>query len=92
MIYDLQRASLWKRISAFLFDAILLGIAAVLFAWCLSAALGYDGYSDTLITKTEELDAYLKQISKRADIVRSGGVKRTEDNMLKITTDGRKPP
>ncbi|MBR2989207.1 MAG: hypothetical protein IKC64_05750, partial [Clostridia bacterium] len=50
----------------------------------------FDGYSDTLITKTKELDAYLKQISKRADIVRSGGVKRTEDNMLKITTDGRK--
>ena len=48
MIYDLQKASMWKRISAFLFDAILFGIAAVLFAWCLSAALGYDGYSDAL--------------------------------------------
>ena len=48
MMYDLQKASMWKRISAFLFDAILLGIVAVLFAWCLSTALGYDGYSDTL--------------------------------------------
>ena len=48
MIYDLQKASMWKRISAFLFDAILLGIAAVLFAWCLSGVLGYDGYSDEL--------------------------------------------
>ena len=44
MVYDLQKASLWKRISAFLFDGILLGIAAVLFAWFLSLALGYDGY------------------------------------------------
>lgn len=45
---DLQKASMWKRISAFLFDAILLGIAAVLFAWCLSTALGYDRYSTAL--------------------------------------------
>ena len=45
MAYDLQKASLWKRISAFLFDGILLGILAVLFAWGLSALTGYDGYS-----------------------------------------------
>ena len=48
MMYDLQKASMWKRISAFLFDAILLGIAAVLFAWCLSTALGYDRYNEAL--------------------------------------------
>ena len=45
---DLQKASLWKRISAFLFDLILLGIAAVLFAWALSALCGYDGWQKTL--------------------------------------------
>lgn len=48
MIYDLQKASMWKRISAFLFDAILLGIAAVMFAWVLSSALGYDQHSQAL--------------------------------------------
>ena len=32
MIFDLQKASMWKRISAFLFDFILFGIVAVLFA------------------------------------------------------------
>ena len=48
MAYDLQKASMWKRISAFLFDAILLGVLAVLFAWGLSALLGYDGYSRTV--------------------------------------------
>ena len=48
MIYDLQKASMWKRISAFLFDSILLGIAAVLFAWLLSIALGYDAYETKL--------------------------------------------
>lgn len=41
-MYDLQKASLWKRISAWMFDAILAGIAVVLFAWALSNVLGYD--------------------------------------------------
>ena len=36
MILDLQKASMWKRISAFLFDGILLSIVAVLFALVLS--------------------------------------------------------
>ena len=45
---DLQKASMWKRISAFMFDGIMLGIVAVLFAWCLSHALGYDRYSRVL--------------------------------------------
>ena len=42
MICDLQKASMWKRISAFLFDAIMLTIAAVLFAWLISVAVQYD--------------------------------------------------
>lgn len=48
MIYDLQKASMWKRISAWLFDVILLAIVAVLFAWGISAVTGFDGYNDTL--------------------------------------------
>lgn len=55
MIYDLQKASMWKRISAFLFDAIILCIVAVLFAWLLSVALGYDGYNTAL---TEAYERY----------------------------------
>lgn len=47
MIYDLQKASMWKRISAFLFDAILLSMLAVFCAMVLSAALGYDSYQAT---------------------------------------------
>ena len=42
---DLQKASLWKRISAFLFDFILMAIAAALFALVLSWVTGYDGYN-----------------------------------------------
>lgn len=48
MAVSLQRAGMWKRISAFLFDAILLGILAVLFAFLLSSVLGYDRYVDML--------------------------------------------
>ncbi len=48
MIYDLQKASMWKRISALLFDAILLGIVAVLFALAISGMLGYNAYSETV--------------------------------------------
>ena len=44
MIYDLQRASMWKRVSAWLLDVILLCITATMFAWLLSLVLNYDGY------------------------------------------------
>ena len=54
MELDLQKASMWKRISAFLFDFILLGIVAVLFAWGLSALTGYDGYSRTVSESYEK--------------------------------------
>ena len=58
MAYDLQKASMWKRISAFLFDGIMLVILAVLFAWGLSAVLGYDGYNRTV---KESYDRYSQE-------------------------------
>ena len=45
---------MWKRISAFLFDFIMLGIVAVLFALALSALTGYDGYSRTIAASYEK--------------------------------------
>lgn len=50
----------------------------------------FNGYTDVLIGKSVELMRYLSQISRRADAVRHGAVNRTDDNLLKITTDGRK--
>lgn len=50
----------------------------------------FNGYTDALIGKTDDFSKYLEDISRRADSVRSGLVPRTQDNMLKITTDGRK--
>lgn len=49
-----------------------------------------DGYHDALVSKTAEFERFLEDISARADAVRHGIVSRKEDNMLKITTDGRK--
>ena len=50
----------------------------------------FDGYEDKLIRKTYALEVFLKEISKRADDVRNGRIGAKDDNMLKITTDGRK--
>ena len=50
----------------------------------------HDGYNDTIVHKTRDFSQYLKYISERADDVRNGRVSRADDNMLKITTDGRK--
>ena len=48
MIYDLQKAGLWKRIAAWMFDGILTGILAVGFGVLLSMLLGYDAHSQAL--------------------------------------------
>ena len=50
----------------------------------------FKGYIDEIIPKTKEFEEYLKEISERADMVRGNQVSRKDDNMLKITTDGRK--
>lgn len=49
-----------------------------------------NGYTDVKVDRTNEFRKYLDQISIRADNVRKHKVSRKEDNMLKITTDGRK--
>lgn len=48
MVYDLQKAGFWKRIAAWMFDGILIGILAVGFGLLLSWLLGYDGYAQEL--------------------------------------------
>lgn len=48
MIYDLQKGDLWKRISAGLFDLIMIGILIVAFAFCVSWITGYDNYVEGL--------------------------------------------
>ncbi len=56
MIYDLQRASVLKRISAFLFDIIMISIVAVGVAILLSLALGYDAHQQNFNTIREQYE------------------------------------
>ncbi len=50
----------------------------------------FDGYTDVLVKKSADLQKILDEISKRAERVRKHYVSKEEDNMLKITIDGRK--
>ncbi len=50
----------------------------------------HDGPEDGVVPKSPDFVEYLRDITARAERVRGGKVDRTEDNMLKITTDGRK--
>lgn len=41
-MYDLQKANMWKRVSAYIFDLIMLFIVVMLAAFVLSSVLGYN--------------------------------------------------
>ena len=56
MIYDLQKASVLKRFSAFLLDLILTVILLTGFMWGISAITGYDNYTDTLSARMTEIE------------------------------------
>ncbi len=56
MIYDLQKASMWKRASAFLFDFIIWVTVAVGVAALLSAILGYDTHLNNMQTGYEKYE------------------------------------
>lgn len=57
MIFDLQKASIWKRMSAALLDVILLGILVVGVAFALSVLFNYDSYSETLSNAYAEYES-----------------------------------
>lgn len=57
MVYDIQKAGIWKRIAAWMFDGILVSILAVGFGVLLSSLLGYDSYSDRLNTAYAKYEA-----------------------------------
>lgn len=61
MTTDLQKASLWKRISAALFDFILLAMLAMGALTALSTAFGYDGY-------IEEVKAAYERYGEEYDV------------------------
>lgn len=78
MVGDVQKASMWKRISAYIFDMILLGILAVGLAALLSLALGYDKYATAL---DEAYAKYETQYGVTFGI--------TEDEYMELTEEER---
>ena len=50
----------------------------------------FNGYNDIVLKKTYELGQYIEELAERANLIRTGHIKRKDDNMLKVTTDGRK--
>lgn len=48
MHLDIQKANMWKRISAGLLDLILLSVVVAFLAMLLSSVLGFDGYNNAL--------------------------------------------
>ena len=61
MEYELQKASMWKRIAAAILDLILLAVLATGFGWGLSSALNYNSYSD-------KAEAIYNQYAERFEI------------------------
>lgn len=45
---------------------------------------------DVVVKKSPSFETYLQDLSARTDLIRKGVVSRRADNMLKVTTDGRK--
>jgi len=65
MIYDLQKASMWKRGAAFLLDAILLSILAVFFGWVIAVCTGYDSHQAVV---SEAFERYAAEYGVTAEM------------------------
>ncbi len=50
----------------------------------------FNGYTDVCVPKNESQNMYMQELSMRTDKIRNKEVCRNVDNLLKITTDGRK--
>lgn len=50
----------------------------------------FEGYSDVVIKKYAALNKYMGTLCERTEEIRSGKIDRKFDNMLKVSTDGRK--
>ena len=77
---DLQKASLWKRMSAYLFDIIILAVVSIGAVSALSAAFGYDGYSEKM---TQYYEQYEEQYGVDFDISAEDFEKLTEEEKNK---------
>ncbi len=91
MIFDIQKASIWKRASAFIFDAILLVVAATGLAFLLSMILRFDSYNNALqaaYDTYEEEYGIVFEITQEEYLAMSGeDVERYDAAYRALTTD-----
>ena len=89
MIYDLQKASLLKRISAFLFDFVLIMVVFTGLMFLISAITGYDNYSqgleDRLISIQEKHS--ITEIEEKHKITFNEFQYMLEDERAKLPTE-----
>lgn len=50
----------------------------------------FEDYTDVVIEKSAQLDEYMQLLCERTEAIRMQEVDRHQDNMLKVSTDGRK--
>lgn len=50
----------------------------------------FDGYNDCVIEKNKVLSEYMNLLADRTEAIRKKKVDKSKDNMLKVSTDGRK--
>lgn len=61
MIFDIQKASITKRLVAFILDAILFAVLAVGFAWLIGLACDYDTHLNASVSTQEAYTTYYKR-------------------------------
>ena len=49
----------------------------------------FNGYQDVVVKKNRAQTKYIANIAKRTELIRAGRVARTQDNLLKVTVQGR---
>ena len=61
MKFSIQKASFWKRFSAWLIDAVSIVLLSMVFALATSAALGYDSYSNEYLQVVSGYETQLEE-------------------------------
>lgn len=85
-MYSVQKPSLWKRISAFLCDFILLVIVVTLFAFLLSLITGFDGWYNKFETaNAEAIEKYEEMYGIDTDISAEDYENLTEEQKQQYT-------
>lgn len=82
MIHDIQKAGIWKRIAAWMFDMILMSVLVVGCGLLLSWVLGYDGYSaavDEAYARYENQYGIVFEITQEEYLAMSDAQRQTYD-------------